>query len=407
MDADNFDKKFTATNTINYERPPILQKNTNYTQGDTIEWEVPIVLNHDYLRDMTLEDQLMAGLNLDTSSVKLYYANVSSSGKVTATTEEVALGSDAINYDATTGMFLLNLPDDLDTHRSYMLKFNTIIMDKTLELITNSITFKGNNVEEDATSKEIVVKVTSGESGITGEVGSVKILKLYKLTNEPLEGVTFQLLNKNKQVMSSAGWAVTNSEGIAEFKDSVKLDTTYYIQEVRTLTGYIYDDTMYEFKVESSDADKTFEITLTNTPETTKVEGSKTWDDADNQDGVRPESITVNLMANGKKVDTVTVTAKEGWKYSFENLPKFEAGKEIKYTISEDAVEGYETKVDGFNLTNVHKPSEPNKPNKPRRGGSARTGDNSNVLLWIVIMTLSIATIGGLILYRKRRMNEE
>ena len=126
----------------------------------------------------------------------------------------------------------------------------------------------------------------------------------------------------------------------------------------------------------TTEVDK-FNVKNTHIPEITKVEGSKTWDDADNQDGVRPESITVNLMANGKKVDTVTVTAEDEWKYSFENLPKFEAGKEIKYTISEDAVEGYETKVDGFNLTNVHKPSKPNKPNKPHRGGSARTGDHS------------------------------
>ena len=408
MDADNFDKKFTASNTINYERPPILQKNTNYTQGDTIEWEVPIVLNHDYLKDMTLEDQLIAGLNLDTSSVKLYYANVSTTGKVTATTEEVGLGSDAINYDSTTGLFILNLPDNLDTHRSYMLKFNTIIMDKTLELITNSITFKGNNVEEDATSKDIIVKVTSGESGITGEVGSVKILKLDKLTNEPLEGVTFQLLNKNKQVMSSAGWAVTDSEGIAEFKDSVKLDTTYYIQEVRTLTGYIYDDTMYEFKVASSDEDKTFEITLYNTPELTEATVKKVWNDANNQDGKRPESLEVTL-SNGTKV---TLNEENGWTATVENLPKYKDGKVIEYTWTESKLpEGYEltgTSTDGTitTITNTHipeKPNEPEEPNKPHRGGSARTGDNSNVFLWIVIMTLSIVAAIAVIFYKRKK----
>ena len=81
----------------------------------------------------------------------------------------------------------------------------------------------------------------------------------------------------------------------------------------------------------------------------------------------------------------------------------FEAGKEIKYTISEDAVEGYETKVDGFNLTNVHKPSKPNKSNKPHRGGFARTGDNSNVFLWIVIMTLSIVAAIAVIFYKRKK----
>ncbi len=44
--------------------------------------------------------------------------------------------------------------------------------------------------------------------------------------------------------------------------------------------------------------------TLTNTyaPETTSITVTKTWDDADNQDGKRPESIIVNLLANGEIV---------------------------------------------------------------------------------------------------------
>ena len=32
---------------------------------------------------------------------------------------------------------------------------------------------------------------------------------------------------------------------------------------------------------------------------TIEISGTKTWNDADNQDGIRPTSITVNLFANG------------------------------------------------------------------------------------------------------------
>ncbi|MEL1196647.1 Cna B-type domain-containing protein, partial [Staphylococcus epidermidis] len=39
----------------------------------------------------------------------------------------------------------------------------------------------------------------------------------------------------------------------------------------------------------------------------TSVSGQKTWSDHDNQDGVRPDEITVNLLADGKKVDSKTV----------------------------------------------------------------------------------------------------
>ena len=78
-----------------------------------------------------------------------------------------------------------------------------------------------------------------------------------------------------------------------------------------------------------------FNITNTYTTETTEVKGSKTWNDADNQDGKRPESITVRLLANGEEKDSQTVTADENgnWTYSFEKLPKYEAGKEIVYTV--------------------------------------------------------------------------
>ena len=93
-------------------------------------------------------------------------------------------------------------------------------------------------------------------------------------------------------------------------------------------------------------------------PETVKVEGSKTWDDADNQDGKRPTQITVNLLKNGQKVASKTVTEADGWKWTFDNLEKSENGKDITYTVEEEAVEGYTTKVNGFNITNTYTPAK-------------------------------------------------
>ncbi len=103
-----------------------------------------------------------------------------------------------------------------------------------------------------------------------------------------------------------------------------------------------------------------FNITNAYTTETTEVKGSKTWNDADNQDGKRPESITVRLLANGKEKDSQTVTADENgnWTYSFENLPKYEAGKEIVYTVTEDAVADYTTEITGYDITNSYAPGK-------------------------------------------------
>ena len=108
----------------------------------------------------------------------------------------------------------------------------------------------------------------------------------------------------------------------------------------------------------SGDASKGFVITNSHTPATTEVSGSKTWDDANDQDGKRPDSITIRLYANGKQVDTKTVTAKDDWKWSFTNLPKYADGKEITYTITEDTVPGYTSEVDGYNVTNSYTPGK-------------------------------------------------
>ena len=110
----------------------------------------------------------------------------------------------------------------------------------------------------------------------------------------------------------------------------------------------------YETSVDGSN------ITNTYTTETTEVKGSKTWNDADNQDGKRPESITVRLLANGEEKDSQTVTADENgnWTYSFEKLPKYEAGKEILYTVTEDAVADYTTEITGYDITNSYAPGK-------------------------------------------------
>lgn len=116
------------------------------------------------------------------------------------------------------------------------------------------------------------------------------------------------------------------------------------------------------FTVEQGDPD--IEVVVTNKKPTVKVEGEKTWDDADNQDGKRPESITIRLFKQvgetKTEVDHKIVTMEDGWKWSFTDLPKYEGGEEITYTITEDSIDGYTTEVNGYDVTNTHEPSKIN-----------------------------------------------
>ena len=101
-----------------------------------------------------------------------------------------------------------------------------------------------------------------------------------------------------------------------------------------------------------------YNITNSYTPETTTVSGSKTWEDGDNQDGKRPASITVNLLADGQKVNTQTVGEAEGWSYNFTDLPVYKDGQRITYTVTEEAVPGYSTSLNGYNITNSYTPEK-------------------------------------------------
>ena len=67
-------------------------------------------------------------------------------------------------------------------------------------------------------------------------------------------------------------------------------------------------------------------------------------------------------------MDSIKVTKEDGWRYEFNDLPETnEDGKKISYTITEDKVVGYKTIIDGYNVTNWHKPEIP--PYTPPKTG--------------------------------------
>ena len=125
----------------------------------------------------------------------------------------------------------------------------------------------------------------------------------------------------------------------------------YTVVEV-TVAGYTSEVT--------GDAASGFTITNSYSPETVDVKATKNWDDANNQDGKRPTKITINLLADGQKVDSkeVQAAADGTWTVEFTKLAKYKAGKEIKYTVTEEAVAEYEATITDFTITNKYAPKE-------------------------------------------------
>ena len=196
--------------------------------------------------------------------------------------------------------------------------------------------------------------VTNNHTPATVKVSGTKTWK----DNNNQDGIrpssiTVNLLANGQQVASKTVSASDNwqysFDNLAAYANGKKI--TYTVTE-DAVAGY------------TSTVDG-YNVTNNHTPATVKVSGTKTWKDNNNQDGIRPSSITVNLLANGQQVASKTVSASDNWQYSFDNLAAYANGKKITYTVTEDAVAGYTSTVDGYNITNTHNPTTPKKPQVP------------------------------------------
>lgn len=106
----------------------------------------------------------------------------------------------------------------------------------------------------------------------------------------------------------------------------------------------------------SSSADGLTVVNQKNPIPTIDIKGSKTWNDNNDQDGKRPDSIVIRLLADGEEVARKTVTAEDDWAWEFTDLPQInEEGAEIAYTVAEEPVAGYTAEYDGTNIINTHK----------------------------------------------------
>ncbi|MBQ6520264.1 MAG: sortase [Anaerolineaceae bacterium] len=103
-----------------------------------------------------------------------------------------------------------------------------------------------------------------------------------------------------------------------------------------------------------------YNITNSYATETVDIPLTITWDDDDDQDGVRPEMVTVRVIANGEPTDvTVVIEGNNGWSAVAEGLPRYKDGEEIEYTFeAEFENDNYKSKSDpddSGNLILTHK----------------------------------------------------
>ena len=123
------------------------------------------------------------------------------------------------------------------------------------------------------------------------------------------------------------------------------------------------------------DADShTYTFNLANQTRHFIIQGKKVWNDENNKDGKRPAAINVSLYANGHKVATHSVTAKDAekdhssiWDFSFNetNLAKYkDADGNLNFTVADDdnPTPYLQTQVgdkeNDYTIINSYKPEE-------------------------------------------------
>lgn len=109
---------------------------------------------------------------------------------------------------------------------------------------------------------------------------------------------------------------------------------------------------------ENVDTEEEEEETAPPVIETITLAGSVIWNDNENQDGRRPDEISVTLYADGEESQTKAITAADEWNWSFTDLNKENNGQDIVYSIKIQAVNGYTQQIDGYNIINSHEPSK-------------------------------------------------
>ncbi|WP_239075111.1 Cna B-type domain-containing protein [Bacillus paranthracis] len=199
-----------------------------------------------------------------------------------------------------------------------------------------------------------------GAEGVLPAKGTLQIVKHIEGDEKKfIPGVSFKLFTESGQQIGDS--YTTNRDGIVEAPNLTP--GNYYVQEI-SAPNYVEFDSQAKIPFTiKTDATNGIKLMVPNKLKTTSVAGTKTWEGDKVND--RPKTIKVDLLQNGKVIATKEVTAENDWKYEFGKLPAVDSeGKAHTYEVKEQPVSGYQSKVNGYDLTNIkiHEVTEVEEP---------------------------------------------
>ena len=170
---------------------------------------------------------------------------------------------------------------------------------------------------------------------------------------EEIAGATIQVIDSESNVFDE--WTSTTENHVIE---GLKTDEEYTLRESVAPNGYLF----YADNTFTIAADGTITYTGTMTEDkvllvknsiSVDVSVAVFWNDGNNTEGFRPESVIVRLKKGDETIGSKVLTVDNNWSYTFADLYKYDdAGDEITYIVTEDDVENYTTNVVGYTITN-------------------------------------------------------
>ena len=302
--------------------------------ANEVRWNVRFNVNGRSFKNVAFEDKLTVekgdfnGLHFIKDSFILEKVVFDEYGNVKRLISKENV-SNRVKFSENGTKFRLEL-GNVNNGDQYMLRYKStykpnIVIKNRLKMISQG------------ESKEVFSRYKSALSNgsIEGDLlGKIKIIKVDAENKQmPLKGAKFKITNK---ATNQTFELVTDEKGEAVSDKLVK--GTYEITEIEAPAGWIKNDEIINVAVKD---DVAVIKTITNKRAKTEVKVNKTWV------GKKASSVKVNLLADGKKIDQVTLSEENNWQHTFKNLNKFkDDGKtEIKYTVEEEKINGYDTEI--------------------------------------------------------------
>lgn len=227
--------------------------------------------------------------------------------------------------------------------------------------------FGEKELKKDGKSVEYTIKATEAEGytvDVSGSGVNGFVLK-YAHTSETISVSVSTVWNdkENQDGNRPNGYSVQLYADGAKYGDKITLDAANEFSKTWTglqkyRTGKVREEIVYTAEATglpetyetsvSGNASEGFVITNTYVPTTVEIPVSVTWNDAENQDGIRPETVEAELYADGTATgNKVTLNAENGWAAKFAAVDVKKDGTRIKYEVKSTETEGYEAVVSG------------------------------------------------------------